>query len=267
MDNTRRTLIKSILAGGVLAGGLPGSVLASGLPGMGPGKTEIEPDMTGERYGDEGKSFTCLFQGDSITDGNRSRNNDWNHVMGHGYAYLIASRLWYDHPAKGYHFFNRGVSGNKVSDLASRWQEDTVDIKPDLLSILVGVNDLNSFFNKGDASPVTAAVFESGYRALLQETKEKLPETRIVICEPFLLPVGKVKDDWTAWSTEMNVRQGVVRKLAGEAGAIYVPLQEAFDEACKRAPADYWIWDGIHPMPAGHELIARQWIHLVRTII
>ena len=76
MDNTRRTLIKSILAGGVLAGGLPGSVLASGLPGMGPGKTEIEPDMTGERYGDEGKSFTCLFQGDSITDGNRSRNND-----------------------------------------------------------------------------------------------------------------------------------------------------------------------------------------------
>lgn len=84
--------------------------------------------------------LTILFQGDSITDGNRSRNNDWNHVMGHGYQYIIASRLWYEFPQKGYHFFNRGISGNKVTDLAARWQQDTIDLKPDLLSILIGVN-------------------------------------------------------------------------------------------------------------------------------
>src|SRR5205823_9268289 len=78
----------------------------------------------------EGNGYTFLFQGDSITDGNRSRNNDWNHVMGHGYAYLIASRLWYDFPKKEFHFFNRGVSGNKVTDLAARWQQDTMELKP-----------------------------------------------------------------------------------------------------------------------------------------
>jgi len=211
-------------------------------------------------------STTVLFQGDSITDGNRSRNNDWNHVMGHGYAYLIASRLWYDHPRKGFHFFNRGISGNKVADLAERWQTDTIEIKPDLLSILVGVNDLNSLFNPNDPNPVKAPVFEEQYQALLQRTKEQLPSTRIVICEPFLLPVGKVKENWTAWSTEMKTRQDIVKRLATASGCLFIPLQDAFDKACEKAPADYWIWDGIHPMPAGHELIARRWLHTVGKI-
>jgi len=241
MNNSRRELIKGILAGGVLAGGFPRIGSARTLQ----------------------KNFTFLFQGDSITDGNRSRNMDWNHVMGHGYAYLIASRLWYDHPAMGFHFFNRGVSGNTVGDLAARWQTDTVEIKPNLLSILVGVNDLNSLFDKSNAHPVRAADFEAGYRALLQESKEKLPDTRIVICEPFLLPVGKVKDNWDEWSAEMKVRQTIVQQLAAASEAIFVPLQDDFNRACERAPADYWIWDGIHPMPAGHELIARKWIYIV----
>src|SRR6476660_1574648 len=69
-----------------------------------------------------GDGFTFLFQGDSITDGNRTRNNDWNHVMGHGYQFIIASRLWYDFPKKALHFLNRGISGNKVTDIAARWQ-------------------------------------------------------------------------------------------------------------------------------------------------
>src|SRR3954463_13017162 len=93
----------------------------------------------------EGEGYTFLFQGDSITDGNRTRNNDWNHVMGHGYQYIIASKLWYDFPKKGFHFFNRGVSGNKVTDLTARWQKDTLDLKPDLLSILIGINDTSAF--------------------------------------------------------------------------------------------------------------------------
>lgn len=81
----------------------------------------------GENNG--GTGLTFLFQGDSITDGNRSRNNDWNHVMGHGYQYIIASKLWYDFPKKGFNFFNRGISGNKVTDLAARWQQDTLELK------------------------------------------------------------------------------------------------------------------------------------------
>jgi len=209
----------------------------------------------------EGDGYTFLFQGDSITDGNRTRNNDWNHVMGHGYQYIIASKLWYEFPKKQLHFFNRGVSGNKVTDLAARWQQDTLDIKPDVLSILIGINDVAAFIG-GDTN-FTAAQYESGYRALLQQTKQQLPNVQLVLCQPFILPVGKVKNSWAAYSAEIKKRQEVVGKLSGEYNAIYVPFQDAFNKALSRAPADYWIWDGIHPMPAGHELMAIEWMQQV----
>jgi lysophospholipase L1-like esterase len=209
----------------------------------------------------DGDGLTFLFQGDSITDGNRTRNNDWNHVMGHGYQYIIASKLWYDFPKKGLHFFNRGVSGNKVTDLTERWQQDTLDIKPDVLSILIGINDTSAFvYGNKD---FTAAQYESGYRALLQQTKQQLPNVQLVLCEPFILPVGKVKDKWEDYSTEVKKRQEVVLKLSEEFNAVYVPFQDAFNKALEKAPADYWIWDGIHPMPAGHELMAIEWMHQV----
>src|SRR4051794_13658930 len=138
------------------------------------------------------KGLTFLFQGDSITDGNRTRNNDWNHVMGHGYQYIIASKLWYDFPNKGLHFFNRGISGNKVTDLTARWQTDTLDIKPDVLSILIGIYDTSAFI-KGDSN-FSADQYENGYKALLEQTKQQLPNVQFVLCEPFILPVGQVKD-------------------------------------------------------------------------
>jgi lysophospholipase L1-like esterase len=209
--------------------------------------------------------YTFLFQGDSITDGNRSRNMDWNHVLGHGYAYLIAARLWYDLPAKGFHFFNRGISGNKVTDLTQRWQDDTIAIKPDLLSILIGVNDTNTAVS-GDKN-FTALSYENDYRALITQTKKQLPAIEIVICEPFILPVGKVKDNWDKYQQEITGRQQAAKRLADEFNLIYVPLQETFNQALKKAPADYWIWDGVHPMPGGHELIAREWIKQVNKRI
>jgi lysophospholipase L1-like esterase len=147
-----------------------------------------------EGLNDRGQNAIILFQGDSITDGNRSRNNDWNHVMGHGYAYLVASRLTYQQPEKNFHFYNRGISGNKVTDLAVRWQEDTINLKPDVLSILIGVNDVNSMFTEQD--PVNAKKFEEVYRSILLRAKEKLPAVQLVICEPFLFPFIKVKENW-----------------------------------------------------------------------
>ncbi len=208
------------------------------------------------------KGFTFLFQGDSITDGNRTRNNDWNHVMGHGYAYLIASRWGFDFPRKEFRFFNRGVSGNKVPDLAARWQEDTLALKPDLLSILVGINDADALL-KGNAE-FTTERFEAGYRALLAATRTQLPQTEFVLCEPFVLPVGRVKEKWEAYRDEVAKRRAVVQKIAADNHTVLVPLQSAFDRALSRAPAEYWIWDGVHPMPAGHELIAREWMEAVR---
>lgn len=210
---------------------------------------------------DGGNGFTFLFQGDSITDGNRTRNNDWNHVMGHGYQYIIGSKLWYEYPQKGFHFFNRGISGNKVVDLAARWQQDTLELKPDVLSILIGINDLDAFI-KGDSNFSTENC-EKEYRLLLNQTKQQLPNIELILCEPFILPVGKVKDKWNDYLTEVTKRQSVVQRISKEYNAIFIPFQSAFNKALSKAPADYWIWDGIHPMPAGHELMAREWMYWV----
>lgn len=210
----------------------------------------------------EGDGATFLFQGDSITDGNRTRNIDWNHVLGHGYQYIIACKLWYDFPKKGFHFFNRGVSGNKMTDLAERWQNDTLNIRPDVLSILIGINDTSAFVSGNRL--FTAESYESGYRALLQQTKEALPNVALVLCEPFVLKAGsKVTENWEAYFSEVEKRRQAVQKLSEEFDAVFVPFQEAFNNALSKAPADYWIWDGIHPMPAGHELMAREWMHRV----
>ena len=209
-----------------------------------------------------GDNYTFLFQGDSITDGNRSRNLDWNHVLGHGYAYLIAARLWFELPQKGFHFFNRGISGNTVPDLAKRWEDDTISLKPDLLSILVGINDTSHAVN-GDKK-YTIESYDADYRALLTQTKKLLPTVELVICEPFVLPVGQVKEKWNDYQREIAGRQEAAKKLSVEFNAIYIPLQESFNKAFEKyAPAEYWLWDGIHPMPNGHELIAREWISQV----
>ena len=209
----------------------------------------------------EGDGYTFLFQGDSITDGNRTRNNDWNHVMGHGYQFIIASKLWYDFPKKHFHFYNRGISGNKIPDLAARWQKDTLDLKPDILSILIGINDTSAFISGN--KDFTTEQYENRYRALLQQTKQQLPNVKLVLCEPFILPVGKLKDKWDEYSNEVKKQQEIVRRLSAEHHAVFVPFQDAFNKALSKAPAEYWIWDGIHPMPAGHELMARVWLHKV----
>ena len=129
-----------------------------------------------------------LFQGDSITDGNRTRDEDPNHVMGHGYACLIASRLGFDYADRGFQFFNRGISGNRIVDLFGRWKEDTLNLKPDILSILIGVNDVNGRFR--DVG-VSAKKFEQVYDILLTETKEELPHIQLVICRPSAGRMGK----------------------------------------------------------------------------
>ncbi|MDB5121636.1 MAG: Lipolytic protein family [Sphingobacteriales bacterium] len=206
--------------------------------------------------------LTFLFQGDSITDGNRTRDNDWNHVMGHGYASLIASRLWFDYPEKKLMFYNRGISGNRVKDLDTRWQRDTLDLKPDVLSILIGVNDIIAIIK--DREPESIEKFEETYRRILTRTKEALPNIQLVLCEPFILPLGWVDDKPEMWQSEISKRQKLVRTLAKDYNAIFIELQKPFNKACKKAPAKYWIWDGIHPMPAGHELIAREWIKEVK---
>jgi lysophospholipase L1-like esterase len=244
MHTSRREFVKKITQNGIATLAIPSLFSVH----------QSEPSIPA-------KGLIILFQGDSITDGNRTRNQDWNHVMGHGYQCLIASRLWFDYPERDFMFYNRGISGNRVTDLEARWQKDTLDLKPDVVSILIGVNDTMAVVN--NQNPDSIERFEESYRNILESTKKEFPEVIFVICEPFILPLGWVSKNTEVWQTEIKKRQSVAKKLADEFNAIFIEFQKPFEDACKKAPAEYWIWDGVHPMPAGHELMARIWIKKV----
>jgi hypothetical protein len=129
------------------------------------------------------------------------------------------------------------------------------------LRILIAINDTSALIYVD--KDFTAKKYESAYRSLLQQTREQLANVQFVLCKPLILPVGKVKDKWDEYSSELNRRGASVLSLSGEFNAVYVPFQSAFVKALSKAPVEYWIWDSIHPMPAGHELRAREWIHQV----
>jgi lysophospholipase L1-like esterase len=191
-----------------------------------------------------------LFQGDSITDGNRGRNADPNHILGHGYVFIIAARHGAAFPDLKLDFMNRGVSGNTVLDLQARWQKDALDLKPDLLSILIGVND----HSKG----LPLDQYEQVYDKLITDARTANPKLKLVLGEPFVKPGGKLSED-------LRKRQEIVARLAQKHGAALVPFQRVFDEAARRAPADYWIWDQVHPTYRGHQLMADEWERAVRA--
>ncbi len=198
-----------------------------------------------------------LFQGDSITDGNRGRSADPNHILGHGYAFIIAAKHGAAFAATKLDFANRGVSGNTVRELQKRWEKDTLELKPDVLSILIGVND--------QSHGVPLDEYERSYDELITQAKTANPKLRLVLCEPFTLPVGKRKEGYEAWRAGIQARQDVVAKLAAKYDAALVRFQPVFAAACNIAPAEHWIWDGVHPTYSGHQLMADEWERTVRA--
>lgn len=202
-----------------------------------------------------------LFQGDSITDGNRGRNGDPNHILGHSYAFLVAAKYGALYPERQLGFFNRGISGNKVPDLANRWAKDTVELKPDVVSILIGVNDIWHPLNAGQA--VSPEQYEAGYDKLLADTVAALPKVKLVLCEPFILPGSATQKNWEVWQGHAKQFRAIVEKLGAKYHAPVVHFQKTFDDAVKHAPAEYWIWDGVHPTYAGHQLMADEWVRVV----
>lgn len=192
-----------------------------------------------------------LFQGDSITDCGRGRTSDPNHILGHGYAFIIAAKEGAARPALRTEFINRGVSGNTVLDLRKRWKADTVDQAADVLSVLIGAND--------SGKAVDPALFESTLDELLTQAREAKPGLRLVICEPFLAPDGPAIRKSPGRVERMKVLQAACRRLAEKHKATFVPLQSVFDRAAEKTPWPHWIWDGVHPTAAGHQLIADAW--------
>ena len=205
------------------------------------------------------KGDVVLFQGDSITDAGRNRKTQAEpnngSALGRGYAAIIAGQLLVDHRELELKTYNRGISGHKVPDLDKRWQEDTIDLKPSVLSILIGVNDIWHKMNgRYDGTPET---YRDGFAALLERTKKALPDVTLAICEPFALRCGAVKD---SWFPEFDERKAFAKQVAKDAGAIWVPFQEAFDDAVAAGTTpDFWAGDGVHPSVAGHALMARTW--------
>lgn len=249
---SRRNFIKTCAAtttiGGTSALLLPGC--SGGLTSALGGKSIIT------------KEGTILFQGDSITDAGRNKGKEANAndsaAMGRGYVYLIAAHLLADRAGDNLKIYNRGISGNKVFQLADRWDKDCLQLKPDVLSILIGVNDIWHMLNGNYDG--TVEKYEQDYRALLARTRRELPDLKLVICEPFVLRCGAVDEKWFP---EFDYYRRVAKKMATEFGALFVPFQSMFDKASELAPASHWAADGVHPTMAGAWLMARTWVKTV----
>ena len=243
----RRELIQFV-AGAVAASSLSRRAAGTGAPQVDDDETVLE------------KGAVILFQGDSITDAGRDRKKAVeipNHprALGVGYPLVIAGQVLLENRAKGFKFFNRGISGNKVPDLQKRWQVDCLEMQPALLSILVGVNDIWHKMNGRYEGSVED--YRTGFTELLDLTKRQLPNIKLVICEPFALRCGAVKDKWFP---EFDERRAVAAEVARAAEAIWIPFQEMFDMAIAEGTKPrFWAADGVHPTTAGHALMAETW--------
>jgi lysophospholipase L1-like esterase len=208
------------------------------------------------------KGSRLLFQGDSITDMKWGRNqNDRNHYLGHSYVYLIAARLGVDMPEAQLDVYNRGMSGHKVRDLKARWQKDAIEMKPDWLSVLIGINDVGRTVTKDKG----LEEWEADYRFILDASRKANANLKLVLLDPFVLASGGLanQSEFKAKRDIVDRLCEIVPRLAKDYGAIHVNTQEVFDEAAGKVSPEQWIWDGVHPLPQGHELIARNWLQAV----
>lgn len=222
-----------------------------------------------------------LYIGDSITDGgwgrsggsakaSKDRNHtDLNHVYGHSYMMLCAAYYQSHWPDADWQFWNRGISGNTLPQMAARWQYDALNLRPDVISILIGTNDVGSYRDECKKTGKSFTVedfdycrWEQQYRNLLDTTRSALPHAELVLCTPF---VGKSCESERQVITDSLAQ--TVRHIARDYGAVIIPFDSLFNELQKNQPsAKYWIWDGIHPTAAGHQRMAELWENRCKSI-
>ena len=202
-----------------------------------------------------------VFQGDSITDCGRDRTN--NELIGSGYACLVKANMMFEYPTE-YRFFNRGINGNRSVDLYARIKSDIINLQPDYISFLIGVNDV--WQEIGSCNGVSAEKYEKIYCMMLDEILEALPNVKIMIMEPFCLR-GEATNDteehpnkWKIFRTEVELRAERARCVAEKYNLPFVELQKKFDEMAEKTRSENWLWDGVDPTPAGHELLKREWL-------
>ncbi len=248
--NTRRNFIKNAAVGTLATIALP-QIVSAALTTENVKKINLNKDDV------------ILFQGDSITDWGRdhSRSTPNNTIaLGSGYVLITAGHLLLNYPDKNLQIFNKGVSGNKVYQLADRWDTDCLALKPNVLSIHVGVNDFWHTLTNGYTGTIDTYI--SDYHKLIDRTKQALPDVKLVICEPFATKGVKAVDD--KWYPTFDLFRKAARDIAAEYKAAFVPYQSVFDKALESAPAAYWSLDGVHPSIAGEALMARTWMEVVK---
>lgn len=202
-----------------------------------------------------------LFQGDSITDAGRTYDTpnaaQAAEPIGSGYPYMIKQYLDTFYGDSGIRVINRGVSGNRVIDLKNRWTEDCIELKPDYLSILIGVNDTWRRYDSNDAT--SAEAFEDSYRFILQRAASEL-SCQLILLEPFLIPSDPEKE---VWREDLDPKIHAVRRLAREFGAVYIPLDGVFAANCTGNSPEKFSLDGVHPTAMGHALISKLWLDIM----
>lgn len=250
MDYTRRNFLQTITTAALGATGLA-----------------LTPAQERQKSGDDfpviPANATILFQGDSITDAGRDRGaKNANSGLGSGYAMLATAHLRHKLPERDLQCYNRGISGNKVFQLADRWKEDALDIEPDLLSILIGVNDYWHTLNDYEG---TVETYEEDFKSLLQRTKEELPDVNLVIGEPFVVLEGSAVEE-DEWLPDFRNYQEVAKEVAQDFEAAFIPYQSIFDKASENVEPTYWTGDGVHPTLAGSQLMAKGWLETVKRM-
>lgn len=254
METSRRNFLKNAAMGTVALAAIP-EILSAALPKIRKKQKSILPAL---KTGD-----VILFQGDSITDAGRERLKQISNMassFGTGYAFLAACKMLSEYPEKDFSIFNRGVSGNKVFQLSERWQKDCFDLNPNVLSILIGVNDFWHTLDGKYAGSVEK--YEQDYKQLLTLTTKMLPDVKLVIGEPFAVQGTSAVNE--KWLPAFDGYRAVAKKMADEFNAVFIPYQTIFDEATLKAPAKYWTADGVHPSMAGCALMAEAWIESVK---
>lgn len=232
-------------------------------------------------------SDIVLFSGDSITDGNRGRSMDCNHIMGHGYQFILAAKIAYENFERMPKFINKGYSGATTAKLLETWQEDVICNAPTVLSILVGTNDGLDGFIKGCSLAETAQRYENNLGRMIELTRENLPQTKIIVCEPFYFPLSK--DDLSYCNTPhvecepdhgrpdadesaeamkykseaIQLVRAAAKRVATDSADVFVPLYDKLAEKIADSETQYFMWDGTHPSIAGHMLIAEEWLKAV----
>lgn len=191
-----------------------------------------------------------------------------NHIYGSGYMYLCAAHYQGNYPEREFDFLNRGISGNTLQDLERRWEDDVVKVNPDVLSILIGTNDVDQYLRNSEGGTFDFQEWENKYRNLLDRSLETNPNLKLVLCAPFIANTGKMRETKNFGERDSLIHRCavIVERIAKEYNAVYLPFDILFENIILKYPTlqnTYWIWDGIHPTPAGHRRMADMWIECV----